>query len=480
MDGFHFRRLTDPVHGTFGISELESDVLSTPAFQRLHNVKQLGLAHLVYPGAGYSRFSHSVGACHVAGRMMRAINQNCKREWDDHAVQLYRLAALLHDVGHYPFSHATEHVLQNHYKAETYLTDTADDELIGPNPDIPEDPAAYDHETLGRKIIEIDDDIGSVLKKHGFTREEIRSVFSREQPDMLSNLVSSDLDCDRLDYLMRTAHGAGIPYGGVDVEYLTTQTCVDSEGNLCLTSKALRAADHFLVSRYYDYTQVAYHKTVVGLEEVLKDVIARLVRRGLDCSGRTMKQMIVDGTFAAFDDQALISRMRAALQAAGPDDDIFRRKLNSVLKREAPKLIAASERIAPRTQDNDYLNNVDQLRKGIPAWAGEFGIPPDLWHLWKAKLNLSKIGSTISVGDADGDGFEEERQQVVRILTTHHHDECSKSKPLIDHDFALMKQLANVRLYSMRLYVHFCKNPAELREAIGKKIRSDLPHFPFS
>jgi HD superfamily phosphohydrolase len=91
MDGFHFRRLTDPVHGTFGISELESDVLSTPAFQRLHNVKQLGLAHLVYPGAGYSRFSHSVGACHVAGRMMRAINQNCKREWDDHAVQLYVL-----------------------------------------------------------------------------------------------------------------------------------------------------------------------------------------------------------------------------------------------------------------------------------------------------------------------------------------------------------------------------------------------------
>src|SRR5438552_2027251 len=100
MDSFHFRRMTDPVHGTFGISEVESDILSTPIFQRLHNVKQLGLAYLVYPGVGYSRFSHSVGACHVAGRMMRALNQNCKKVWSEHDVQLYRLAALLHDIGH--------------------------------------------------------------------------------------------------------------------------------------------------------------------------------------------------------------------------------------------------------------------------------------------------------------------------------------------------------------------------------------------
>jgi uncharacterized protein len=480
MSEFHFRRITDPVHGTFGISKLESDIISTSVFQRLHNVKQLGLAHLVYPGAGYSRFSHSVGACHVAGRMMRALNQNGLKEWGAHEIQKYRLAALLHDVGHYPFSHAMEHVLQDHYKAETYLTGpaqggTADAALI-------DEPAAYDHETLGRQIIEHDQEIGGVLAEHKFTRDEIRGVFSREQPDSLSNLVSSDLDCDRLDYMMRTAHGAGLPYGAVDVEYLTTQMCVDSEGYLCLTRKALRAADHFLVSRYYDYTQVAYHKTVVALEEVLKDVIAGLIAHGLDCSGPKMKAMVLDGSFAAFDDQAVISRMRQLLNDLGDSNQILRRKLRSVLRREAPKLVAASERIGSRESDREHLNNVDQLARHIPALAQQFGIDQQLWHLWKAKLNLSKIGSTIPVGDVDG-SFDEELQQVVRILTSDRRDPQSKSKPLIEHDFALLKQLANVRLYATRLYVHLpedCKDPVALRGEIIKKIRKDLPHFPFS
>ena len=90
MPEFHFRRITDPVHGTFGVSKLESDIMSTSVFQRLHNVKQLGLAHLVYPGAGYSRFSHSVGACHVAGRMMRALNQNGLKQWLEYQRQIAR------------------------------------------------------------------------------------------------------------------------------------------------------------------------------------------------------------------------------------------------------------------------------------------------------------------------------------------------------------------------------------------------------
>jgi HD superfamily phosphohydrolase len=478
---FHFRRITDPVHGTFGLSKLESDIISTSVFQRLHNVKQLGLAHLVYPGAGYSRFSHSVGACHVAGRMMRALNQNGLKQWDAHEIQKYRLAALLHDVGHYPFSHAMEHVLQDHYKAGSFLTGASDGDAV--DPVMSKEPPAYDHETLGRQIIEHDAEIEHVLSEHNFTTDEIKGVFSREQPDGLSNLVSSDLDCDRLDYMMRTAHGAGLPYGAVDVEYLTTQMCVDSEGYLCLTRKALRAADHFLVSRYYDYTQVAYHKTVVGLEEVLKDVIAGLIANGLDCSGAAMKAKILDGTFAAFDDQAVVSLMRDLSGSLGNGDLILRRKLHSVLHREAPKLVAASERIGSRESAREHLNNVDQLKRHIPVLARDFSISEELWHLWKAKLNLSKIGSTIPVGDVDGDSFEEELQQVVRILTTKKRDQQSKSKPLIEHDFALLKQLANVRLYAMRLYVHLpedCKDQAALRTEITKKIRADLPNFPFS
>lgn len=89
---FNHKRIADPVHGTIGISNLEAKLISTPAFQRLRNVKQLGLAHYVYPGADYSRFSHSVGVCHITGRILNAIKQNCSNvQIADEELQLYRL-----------------------------------------------------------------------------------------------------------------------------------------------------------------------------------------------------------------------------------------------------------------------------------------------------------------------------------------------------------------------------------------------------
>lgn len=173
MDEFHFKRLTDPIHGTFGISKLEAEIVSTPVFQRLHNVRQLGLAHLVFPGAGYSRFAHSLGACHIAGRMVRAINQNSKgTPINEHEMQLYRLAGLLHDIGHYPYSHAMEHGIGNFYAPEKYLEKKGEDG----KPVAPEDnnaPPSYDHEALGRAIIENDPDIGDVLKRNKFSTDEV-------------------------------------------------------------------------------------------------------------------------------------------------------------------------------------------------------------------------------------------------------------------------------------------------------------------
>lgn len=131
-DKFHHSRVTDAVHGTFGISKIESDIISTPVFQRLHNVRQLGLAHLVYPGAEYSRFAHSLGACHIAGKMLRGIEQNCSRPFDEHEIQMYRLGGLLHDLGHYPFSHAMEHEVEDYYKTNAFLAPDLSGDIIAP------------------------------------------------------------------------------------------------------------------------------------------------------------------------------------------------------------------------------------------------------------------------------------------------------------------------------------------------------------
>jgi len=374
-----------------------------------------------------------------------------------------------------------EHVVQDYYKDQAYLAPTSGHGHTNgkKSPDLQEEgrlpPAAFSHEALGRRIIDLDDEIGAVLEKHDISRDDLKSAFSREAPGSLATLVSSDLDCDRLDYLMRTARHAGLPYGSVDAEYIIGQTCVDSDGYVCLTDKALRAVDHLLVSRYFDYTQVVFHKTVVGLEQVLRNVIAELLQIGLiDCSGQEITRMIKEGQFAYFDDHYLIERLRSAIPRLGLGDEPLKLKIRSVLDRRPPKLVAASERIRgrERREREDHKNLVDQMRGKIREWACDFQVDESLWHLWDISLTMTKIGSHIPVSLAEEGGFEDETDQGVRILTSDSHDPQCKSRLLVEHEFALANQLSNSNLYAIRLYVHLEGN-AE-RSRIEQRIRQDL------
>ena len=386
----------------------------------------------------------------------------------------------------------------NHYKAKAYLTEeaqpassvTSDIEGGGssePTTSQPQlssnsPPPAYHHEPLGRAILSQDRSLTRVLEKHGFSGSEIKSVLLGEIPGGLTTLVSSDLDCDRLDYLMRTAHCAGLPYGKVDIEYIVSQTCLDSEGRLCITKKALRAADHLLISRYYDYTQVVFHKTVVGLELVLRDAIKRLLNQGLlDFSGAAIANMIEDGSFANLDDQFLIGRMRSALGQIAEGDPL-RVKIPAILNRHPPKLVASSEAVGEATKNRLalHLTLKQQLEDKMQAATNKFELDPALWYLWDRYLGLSKIGSKVPLSDVSNGSFEEESAQAVRVLTSNPNADPSSSKPLIEHEFALMNQLSQSNLYVIRLYLHLPPEREQLRSQIMKYFRDELPHFPFS
>jgi hypothetical protein len=234
MAEFNARRISDPVHDTIGLSEVEDAIIASRAFQRLRNVKQLGLASLVFPGADYSRLSHCVGVCHVTGRILSALAaNNLDLKLDSTRIQAYRLAGLLHDIGHYPFSHAMEEAIQN-YRANALLKPGQAIKIIN-------------HEVVGKQILDKDPEITEILHKFKIEPTSVSAIFNRSQPDTLTNLISSDLDADRIDYLLRTAYFSGLPYGGIDLEYLLTQLRLDKEGRLCLTRKAICAADHFLL-----------------------------------------------------------------------------------------------------------------------------------------------------------------------------------------------------------------------------------------
>ncbi len=468
METFNAKRISDPVHGTIGLSKTELELVGCPAFQRLRGIKQLGLANLVFPGADYSRFSHSLGVCHIAGRILDALVRNghvSDCDLDEHEIQKYRLAALLHDVGHYPFSHAMEDALKDKYASQK-LADPAI-KSNSTNEDY------FSHERVGKEILAADRKIAEKLEDNGFNPAEIASVILREQPPRFANLISSDMDADRIDYLLRTAHHTGLPYGSVDLEYLLTQIRVDSEKRVCLTSKALRAAEHFLLCRYFDYQQVAYHKTVAGFEWLLKDSLQALITRCvIKCGASDVKNMLTNGDWRYFDDSKIMGLMRDA--SSDPNFTAAEKlKLSAILDRRPP-LVVATYRCLPRRDDVSTHRNVKQLlSKQLDDCAAKFNISRENFHIWTQDgMALTKIGSRIPISQLASatDDQKDLHQQAIRILT----EDGTGSLPIVELKQSLMGVLSDYALYEIRVYVVLPEGEEARRDEIRKHLFRSL------
>ena len=440
--------------------------MSTQAFQRLRNVKQLGLAHLVFPGADYSRFSHCIGVCHVTGRILDSLREYSNEDIQEYEYQKYRLAGLLHDIGHFPFSHAIEEAVSDYYKDKEIipsLFDTWDQDGRPVDRQTVGDPP-LDHEDIGQLLLERDDEFRVILDRNDIPPEDIYSIFTRQQPPRFANLISSDLDADRIDYLLRTAKHTGLPYGSVDIEYILSQLRLDNENRICLTSNALRTAEHFLLGRYFDYQQVTYHKTVAAFEEVLKDVFKRLLElRMFDCSGSGITRMIDSGKWYEFDDLAVL-RMIRDVTRYGNQDGVFQAKMDSLLRRLPPKLIGSVEIMVEREQSDDHERNISDLGRVADELAEEFDIDRKLWYVWDSKgRSLTKVGpyAPISMLPADEDDLE----QSIRI------QEGQESKPIVSVPRSLMSLLAQRASYTARLYVIFPRGRKLDRESITGRAR---------
>lgn len=244
------KRIYDEVHGYIELSNAELDVVNTSVFQRLRYVKQLATAWYVYPGATHTRFSHSLGVMHIAGLISTKFYRlGYIYDLDD--VQLLRLAALLHDLGHTPFSHAIEPF----YKHRLSIS----------------------HEDISRVIIEESPEIKEVLSKHGFDHKEIVAILEGKYKEPLYNqILSSDVDIDRMDYLIRDALHTGVAYGTIDLHRLIATLVVDGDGNIAVLDKGIDAVDNFYLARMHMYKAVYYHKTLVGYELILRKIYEHL------------------------------------------------------------------------------------------------------------------------------------------------------------------------------------------------------------
>jgi len=261
--------LRDPIHGSISFDKerekLIIDLINTREFQRLRRIRQLGALYLTFHGAEHTRFTHSVGVAFMAKRIFDALAAGGQIPQRGRAAERIRLvsiaAALLHDIGHGPFSHLYEKVFNDRR-----------------------------HETWSRLIVQhARGEAGRLLRRAGLA-EEIPAVFDRTYPhSYVSDIVSSQLDADRLDYLLRDSFMTGVAYGRYDLDWILTNLRLarrkrDSDLRLAISAtKGYHAAEQFIIGRYLMYAQVYYHKTSRAAEQMIRTAMQRLV----DAHGET-------------------------------------------------------------------------------------------------------------------------------------------------------------------------------------------------
>lgn len=237
--GIKKKFIRDSVYGDIRLNEIEVEVMDNPQFQRLRRIKQLGLISLIYPGANHTRFEHSIGTMHIASKLADKLDLNQEDK------ELVRISALLHDIGHGPFSHVSEGVL------------------------------SFPHEELTKYVIK-NTAIRDIVEKK-FNINKIIEIINGE--GKFGPIVSGELDADRMDYLLRDSHYTGVAYGIIDYERIISN--INLNKHLSLDIKGVQAAEGALVSRYFMYPSVYQHHTTRIVNSMFRRGLKKLIDSGV-------------------------------------------------------------------------------------------------------------------------------------------------------------------------------------------------------
>ena len=276
--------IRDPVHGSIHILDEEIPIIKDQFFQRLRGIKQLGFSEYVFPGATHTRFLHSIGVMEVG---KRAFNKLFKGQ--EMCLELLRLketlklGCLLHDIGHAPLSHATESVMPKLSELKLPTKFSSGEDL--------QRQASHEDYTI-KSIVDssFKDSFSKVTKKYGVQPEMVADLIRGQSSDpsyftvkginyfgLLHQMVSSEMDCDRMDYLLRDSYFCGVSYGNYDLDWLldNLSICLDEkEAKLGISERAVITFDDFLLSRYHMFVMVYFHYRSVCLEQLLMKYFA--------------------------------------------------------------------------------------------------------------------------------------------------------------------------------------------------------------
>ena len=311
--------IRDSVYGDIRLNNFEVKIMDMPQFQRLRRIKQLGLISLIYPGATHTRFEHCIGTMNLGSKLAEELGLSGDE------IELIRASALLHDVGHGPFSHVSEGVLSvPHEELTKYVvTKTSMRDLLEEKFDV--------------------NDIVDIVNGKGY----------------LGPIVSGELDVDRMDYLLRDSHNTGVAYGIIDYERIISN--LQLEDGLILDIKGVQAAEGALVSRYFMYPSVYQHHTT----RIVNSMFRRALKKIID------DDIIKERDIYKYDDTDIISTFRNCENEYA--NDIISRLDN----RHIPKRVKSIRLDNFKYPEKMYKIEAEALRKAEEEIAEDYGLHKD-------------------------------------------------------------------------------------------------------
>ena len=387
--------IQDPVHGNIIVDGIFLDTMDRPEMQRLRSIKQLGLGYLVFPGANHTRFEHCLGAYHLAGRMAQAIGLG--REDSD----TVRMAGLLHDVCHPPFSHSLESIMEeatglDHMElARSLITGKVrnhramDDDLFDGIRPIGEEIARYGIDAdevcdLIANPVSNTDNLDSFLGKHEYFPSK----------DYAHQIIHGPVDADQMDYLMRDAYYTGISHGSIDCDRLINTMMVHND-RIVLRRGGTTAAEGLMVSRSLMYTSVYFHETTRIAQKMLTKAVS-------EC-GQDLSDIYL------WTDSDLIQKV---VDSGGKSSNCIRRILNRDINKKAFAVYSSdmTEDIASKLIEFTTREGVERLEQEIADQAGV-----DVFHIGVETTSKSNLQSTMNIGKTDVSIIDDEGK--VRSLS---------------------------------------------------------------
>lgn len=317
-------QIVDPIHSFITVYSNELDIIDSPIFQRLRRIRQLAGAHLVYPGAQHSRFEHSLGTMYIANQAATVLKE--KDYINSLDVENLRVAALLHDIGHGPFSHLFEEVLQKK--------------------------KCISHEELGKKLI-LESEIGDHITKSGLDKKFLsRLAFGNSKYQFMNEIISGGLSADMMDYLLRDGYFTGAEHAKIDFMRIVNSLDVHDK-KLSLDRSALYSFESMMISRYQMFKAVYFHKTVRAAEVMLLESML-LADAELDLTSNNLEK------YTKLTDEFVISKL---VSLSSHNSELRRSKQLATEYQDRKLLKCVYEKIFTRSRMGKV--NVSDLQQDI-------------------------------------------------------------------------------------------------------------------